>query len=147
MSHGVFQFISSLRNFPILKGISYKVTHTHLFTGCLWVELRDFTGGPVSCGEELTFLRSSQIRNHCTSHKDSTSTNSCEFQINVAVFWKSFNNLPSLKLTAFAPEKVWGWKVNFLLGFFRLFSGAIAVSFREGSQSKEAEKNGTQKNS
>ena len=55
--------------------------------------------------------------------------------------------LQQLTLPETNSFRVW-LEGEFPLGFFvRLFSGAIAVSFREGSQSKEPEKNGTQKNS
>ena len=45
------------------------------------------------------------------------------------------NHLPSLKLTANAPEN--GWFEDFLVSFWVsfLFSGALAVSFREGKWS------------
>ena len=41
------------------------------------------------------------------------------------------NELPSVKLTW--PLKMEGWKMNVLLGVLGLFSGAIAVSFRDGT--------------
>ena len=44
---------------------------------------------------------------------------------------KVFGEIPSLKLT-FSHLKMDGWKINFLLGA-GLFSGAFAVSFREGT--------------
>ena len=44
---------------------------------------------------------------------------------------KILPNIPSLKLT-FSHLKMDGWNVSFLLGC-GLFSGAFAVSFREGS--------------
>ena len=58
----------------------------------------------------------------------------------VILEWSTQNqkNLPSLKLT-FSYLKIDGWKITFLLGP-GLFSGAFAVSFREGTVKNNSSK-------
>ena len=74
-------------------------------------------------GDGWIFSHKNPIGNTSTNQSGAPEKNSLK---------KCLKRLHSLKLTAKAPENGWLEYDPFLLGF-GLFSGALAVSFREGS--------------